>query len=74
MRNTLPPVNALWLLPLAILATGLALVVVLVRRLHEVTAGLQEQLARFGEVQQAVAAVRVETSAARAALEGVGRR
>jgi cytochrome c-type biogenesis protein CcmH/NrfF len=66
--------SALWLLPLAILATGMALTVILVRRLHEVTAGLQEQLARFGEVQEAVTAMRVETSAARSAIEGVGRR
>lgn len=66
--------SALWLLPLAILATGMALTVILVRRLHEVTAGLQEQLARFGEVQEAVTAMRVETSATRSAIEGVGRR
>jgi hypothetical protein len=67
-------VSALWLLPLAVLATGLALTLVLVRRLHEVTAGLQEQLTRFGEIQEAVSAMRVETSTARSVIDGLGRR
>jgi hypothetical protein len=67
-------VEALWIVPPAVLALGAACAIALVRSIDGAADEIRDQLHRLAEVRSSVDALRAETARTRASLEALDRR
>ena len=66
--------QALWIVPPAVLALGAAMAIAYLRSVEGAAQEIRDQLARMAEVQSSVSALRAETARTRASLEELDRR
>jgi hypothetical protein len=67
-------VEALWIVPPAVLALGAVMTIAVLRSVEGAADDIREQLARMAEVRSSVEALRAETARTRASLGALDRR